>query len=826
MSLLDIQLKMEDDVVKLAKEKLDTLFKEKLEKGKLSETAQGTTLLKLSVSSFADSINKYVENHRNRGISRTIIKDYFEKDDYKALGYLILSTVINEVAAGNNKYLRVGKRIFEAVEKHILLQEFRKEKPMMFNSIDGMNVKQYQKDRQKMQLAKSHHKLNYENDAKIKIGVTLLILTLESAHNILRRSEVMENGKNFQVVDFVPEINEYMQEIQKSIIANNLLYKPMVVEPLDWTSIYDNGGYYKDNSLSFIKMNKTNFNVLNLLEKYDQKGGFDRLYKIINKLQKTKWQVNKRVFDVVKTIIDEQLINPASPEFNKKLYGDIPFFDTRDMDEIYPPNYDENIPGSKKNWYIKYLEIKGYNEINKSKALTFYNAFNLAEEYTQYDEFYYTYQLDFRSRLYPIQNVPLNPQATGIIKSLLQFKEGQILNESGLYWLKIHIANCYGKDKLSYDDRIKWFDDNENMIISIAKNPLDNLKYLGDEEPLMFLAGCFSYMDYLEGKEVTVPVALDATCSGIQIYSGLLLDEHGGKSVNVVGENREDIYEQVAQECRKILEEKDHPKEFLFEKEAQDGKTVIEVKNTYKISEHLKDKVTRTMVKRNVMTVPYSVTPRGMYFQLKDIFDEDKANGGNLFYKGEEGATLKLISYVTDKAIARVIKGSKVGQEFIVDRVKDYYNDKDNLKKPLYWITPMGFPVFQWYQAEKSDKIKVLDTNLRIKRKTNKINYRKQQSGVAPNFVHSLDASLLYMTVENCIDSGVENFWLIHDSFSVLPNDVEVLNKSFRRSYVKLFRNKPLKAFIEHIAPDYEEELPFLNTLKLHEVYQSQYIIS
>jgi DNA-directed RNA polymerase len=34
-------------------------------------------------------------------------------------------------------------------------------------------------------------------------------------------------------------------------------------------------------------------------------------------------------------------------------------------------------------------------------------------------------------------------------RGLLQFSEGKKLGKKGLYWLKIHLANKMGKDKLS-----------------------------------------------------------------------------------------------------------------------------------------------------------------------------------------------------------------------------------------------------------------------------------------------------------------------------------------------------------------------------------------
>lgn len=55
---------------------------------------------------------------------------------------------------------------------------------------------------------------------------------------------------------------------------------------------------------------------------------------------------------------------------------------------------------------------------------------------------------------------------------MLVFDEGKPLGDNGLRWLKMHLANVYGKDKLSFDDRIKFIDDNMAHIRKAVESPL------------------------------------------------------------------------------------------------------------------------------------------------------------------------------------------------------------------------------------------------------------------------------------------------------------------------------------------------------------------
>jgi DNA-directed RNA polymerase len=98
-------------------------------------------------------------------------------------------------------------------------------------------------------------------------------------------------------------------------------------------------------------------------------------------------------------------------------------------------------------------------------------------------------------------------------------------------------------------------------------------------------------------------------------------------------------------------------------------------------------------------------------------------------------------------------------------------------------------------------------------------------SSIAPNFIHQLDAVLMYRTVERCIEQGVDNFWLIHDSYGVSPNDAETLSTQVREAYIELFSEPILKNWTEEIGLEYDDDV-MINTLDLNEVRDSKYIFS
>jgi len=107
-------------------------------------------------------------------------------------------------------------------------------------------------------------------------------------------------------------------------------------------------------------------------------------------------------------------------------------------------------------------------------------------------------------------------------------------------YLAIDIANNFGLDKKTWDERLEWFEENKENLLNLVESA---------DEPAMFYAGVVAYHDMLDGKPIGYTVALDATSSGLQLLSCLTGDRKAAELCNVVnymGENgkplRRDAY--------------------------------------------------------------------------------------------------------------------------------------------------------------------------------------------------------------------------------------------------------------------------------------------
>lgn len=116
--------------------------------------------------------------------------------------------------------------------------------------------------------------------------------------------------------------------------------------------------------------------------------------------------------------------------------------------------------------------------------------------------FYYPHNLDFRGRAYPM-HPHLNHLSSDLCRGILEFADGRPLGKSGLRWLKIHLANLYGGgvEKLSYDARVSFVENNIAEILDSADNSLNgNRWWLKAEDPFQCLAACINLSEALKSS--------------------------------------------------------------------------------------------------------------------------------------------------------------------------------------------------------------------------------------------------------------------------------------------------------------------------------------
>lgn len=164
-----------------------------------------------------------------------------------------------------------------------------------------------------------------------------------------------------------------------------------------------------------------------------------------------------------------------------------------------------------RNWYIQ-------ERARVSKLRSMVTLVQMCEEFKDESELYFPTCVDWRYRLYFKSS--LHPQGSDMQKALLSFGRAKPLGERGLFWLKVHVATCYGYDKALFEKRASWVDENIEQIRDVARSPFNAEAFKSADAPWCFLAACIDLVNALDSEspelyESRIPVAMDATNSGL-----------------------------------------------------------------------------------------------------------------------------------------------------------------------------------------------------------------------------------------------------------------------------------------------------------------------
>ena len=708
------------------------------------------------------------------------------------------------------------------------------EKFYQYEETKGVDIKWLKSSMDKAieQRARSSYKVAYAVNRMHKEGYTGLSWSTQDM-NVLGAKiiEMLIAGSDFYtLVDKrigtktikCLEVGEWFaqawQKQEAKLISNAVKHLPTIIPPRHWSSPYD-GGYY---GASCLQTQLIRLNVLGgteAVKTYTSKLAMvdlGNIYAALNAMQDTPFKINKDILNTLKEIYASGGVLGGVPRTE-------PF---EKLPRLPEDATEEEIKEHKK----KAVGIYKQEEARKSKALRCLVAIKTAERFAEYDSIYFPWNVDYRGRCYPIPTA-LSPQGDDIQKSLLLFAKGTPLaSNEDTKWLKIHGANLSGNDKISFKERIAWVEAHETDIVNSAEDPLGYkwwYEVSKGDYPMEFLAFCFEYKNVLEyikkhgsakGFVSCLPLAFDGTCSGLQHFSALLRDEVGGQAVNLMpSDTVQDIYSIVANKVNKLLlkdalegtedsfkTNKDG--EVLLDKEGKPqvkygDKTLAQNWVNFNRIKFGQDGITRKVCKRSVMTLAYGSKQYGFKENLlADIIHPYVLDhpGDNPFLSPNQAA-IYMAKLIWDSVKTTVIKAVE-GMEWL-QKVADLICHDNHV---VTWNTPNGFPVQQNYMKMKQETIQLRFNKARVRfynqRETDDVDNRAQRNGIAPNFIHSMDACHLQRVVNAMKQRGDDNFMMIHDSFGTDCAHAGLLYKVIRQEFVNLYKDQNhLANFLESV---------------------------
>jgi len=206
-----------------------------------------------------------------------------------------------------------------------------------------------------------------------------------------------------------------------------------------------------------------------------------------------------------------------------------------------------------------------------------------------------------------------------------------------------------------------------------------------------------------------------------------------------------------------------------------------------------------------------------------------------------------LVTHLWDEVSTTVSGGLKV-MEWLQDCAKAVALGD----QPIYWVTPAGFVVRHFYGLNRAVRVDIkLDgqryTVTRAER-TAKLSVKDQIQGIAPNFIHSLDASALMTCARLCREAGIRSLMTVHDAYGTHAANMWPLANIIRQSFVEThevdvlgnFRAACQRVLVDHLVADEgmdvleasqvaDEKLPpmlEMGDLDLRDVLQSDYFFA
>ena len=809
-TLEEVQLTLEEEMQNLGIERFQKSVRQSKENRQESVSLHGILLMKKTVDVLSKGIREFIEEANSGGAGRKhTAAPLIALCDTDVVAYLTLRMVMDSISS-RQKLTKTAHSIGQAIEDHIKLSIWKDADGVLFQELkqklqkrsSSRHFRRYgliRKCKERIEVEESE---TWTKPEKLYVGTKLIEILLQVSNLIECRT--VSSGHRSRTIFIHPteEAIEWIDKVNKEVELLNPYLMPMVVPPSDW-STPRNGGY-RTYRLNLVKT--TNKKLMD--ELYYKDLGIE--YDVINALQRTEWKVNKPVLDVMSQAWEMG-----------GLWEGIPHRDPLEIPPSPMPPELKKQDMTKEEWrtFVDWKKdattIYDENARRRSKVIAFLRTIGLAKKFSEIPKFYFVYTNDFRGRKYTVSSF-LTPQGPEYAKALLTFAEGMpIENDEQSDWLAIHGANCYGVDKVSYDNRISWVDENYEDIKRSAEDPIGHRFWQDADDPWMFLAFCFEWTGFMKegfGYMSSLPVSLDGSNNGLQHFSAMLRDPVGSKATNLSCEDvPQDIYQEVADVTKTLVSQSD---ELMAKQWLESGL------------------INRKLCKRPVMVVPYG----GGLFSCKKYIEERLREA---FMEGHpnpwRGMDLYIPAQWMSKYVWEAISQVVVAAREAMDWIRDVVGRVSKEGYPMIWTSPSGFIVFQQYPSIKTRQIKTFIDGTLVKPAYivddyTKVDLRRSKNGSSPNFVHSLDAAALSKTIHKCITShNIRDFCMVHDSYGTQAHYVPSMAQALREEFVSMYENhdvlKEFQGFAEEVVGDIPDP-PERKDFDIRKVLKSKYFFS
>jgi DNA-directed RNA polymerase, mitochondrial len=702
---------------------------------------------------------------------------------------------------GVDNAVSVAYRIGREVQQNLSFRAAR-ETPEGHERFQYLNkyIKKWTNRERKRFIHRLEGEVKWPKSVCVQVGLNLLqvaakfgVISITKKDRIDRKKQ---KYKTYNEIGLNPDIMMELIKKHEQYSFVRQIYRPMIVPPIPHSLELPGGSIHLDRRKPTVSGGSR-----------PSQEHLDAL----NAMQMTEWSINVRVFEVMQVLFDrnERECNLPAQEFEE-------FIHTVE----YPK---DGTVQDKIAWKLDKEAKYGawYKEVQKRAQM--FMRLSLAKQAQKNGFFYHAYTCDFRGRAYTLTEM-LSPQSGDFDRGLIQFATPTEVTPEGLYWLKVHTVNVMdgvdfgtgeASDKDSFDDRVAWVDSNIKYLRKISDDPYTNSLWMDNKTTkknasFQRLAAINDLVQAIDTGFSSVPVQLDGSCNGSQHWSAIMRDPSIAELVNVAPTDKPgDLYQHVADEGYRLIKGSSNIWHQIF-------------------LEHWEGKIPRKVFKRATMCDAYGMTDSGIRDALRQEGHLDWVEGDRELLQA-----INELARVIREALNGALESSNDGKHFLQDQVGILGQMDRNARESAEiqqmsqgvkrsevaypralkaaWVTPSGFLAINDYMAPvvkvmrsffylgKEKNGTVLATKVTTSH-DNLASHREAAQAIPPNFIHSIDAAHMMLTINECLASGITKFSMIHDSFGCPCSDIPTMRKAINQKFYEIHQENLLERFQEDLS--------------------------
>jgi DNA-directed RNA polymerase len=634
-----------------------------------------------------------------------------------------------------------------------------------------------------------------DNTQRQKLG--LCFLEIARAVTKLFTWELIRVQKNKQKYQlrFTELYWQFMGNYKQCLEATRPHHAPLIIPPKPWTKS-NTGGYYKIQSSLIGKMNTEE--VKDALEiaqpcvlgsaNYQQKQAFLFNHHVMN----SQWAVWQQGHSIGKLPPRDRMKMPNNRDYAQTIEGG-----TKYWSDKYRWNSDQNLNPQR----TKYLRNKLVYEKLKNETL------------------YFAGEKDFRGRYYA-KGGCVNYQLNEMYRSQLTFDTGAPLSR---HWKEVvwAVGDAVGLRKC-HQTREVWYRENMAQILRAGIDPLGAVAFWeGRKEPWRFMSLCreifLAHQDPCH--ETKLIFWLDQTNSGYGHLAALTRDKKLALQTNVAGTEYNDLY--ADHQCRvKAL--------------------VLEDLRTDPYNKHArwwlhngKAEISRELMKLAVMPVVYARSHLTLMEVIREYIESIYVN---FLVDDDEGGKLKsgvLANYLANK-VHDAVKEIMPSIHSLDKWLRSYVDCFDDDELPGFSsANDMWVDVGKKQHFMNSSHLVLSGKRITFmaREERDEVDHKRSRQGLAPNYLHMLDASFLERFVHHWDVCYGQPIATVHDCFGTTLDSVGLMRDElcdqFNRFYSEDHSFKTAMTAIAKLKTRDKKRLPpfpFVDDLCLTEVGQNPFL--